>query len=191
MKHDKLIKLIDENIRIDRSDIELIVSSFEVVTVSKNELLEKENKVAKCLYFINSGFVRVFHIEEGIEITTQILGTSNFVTSFNSFITGSSANDNVKCVTQCELLRISKKRYNTLSKQSQKWSAFCKKIYERTIASSEERTKDILTLSAEKRYLKLISAQPEIIRNIPLQYIASYIGIKPESLSRIRRQVIS
>ena len=58
------------------------------------------------------------------------------------------------------------------------------------ISQNQQRTTDFITLSAEKRYLKLMKEQPEIIQNVPIQYIASYIGIKPESLSRIRKKII-
>lgn len=64
-------------------------------------------------------------------------------------------------------------------------------MYEQAIAFNLQRTTDLLTLSAEKRYLKLLAEQPEVIQNVPIQYIASYIGIKPESLSRIRKKIIS
>lgn len=64
-------------------------------------------------------------------------------------------------------------------------------FYENAISFNQQRTTDLLILSAEKRYLKLLTEQPEIIQNVPIQYIASYIGIKPESLSRIRKKIVS
>lgn len=191
MKHEKLIKFIEGNVSIDGFDIDLIENYFEPITVKKNILLEKENRIANYLYFINSGYIRVFHVEDGVEITTHINCQLNFITSFNSFITATPAQDNVASVTQCELLRISKKNLDILYQHSQKWTAFCKYIYEQSLSFNERRMNDMLALSAEKRYLKLMSMQPELIQHVPLQYIASYIGIKPESLSRIRRQVIS
>jgi len=191
MEHKKLIRFVEGNVPVDRLDIGLIENYFEPVTVKKNVLLERENKIANHLYFINSGFVRVFHLENGEEITTHINCQLNFITSFNSFITATTAEENVETITPCSLLRISRKNLDALYQQSEKWTKFCKNIYEQSLAFNEQRMKDILTLPAERRYLKLIAMQPEIIRNVPLQYIASYIGIKPASLSRIRRQVIS
>ncbi|NLR79527.1 Crp/Fnr family transcriptional regulator [Chitinophaga eiseniae] len=191
MKHEQLIRFVERNVPVDRFDIDLIENYFEPVAVNKNVVLEREDKIANHLYFVNSGFVRVYHLENGEEITTHINCQLNFITSFNSFITATPAQDNVESITPCELLRISKKHLDALYQQSEKWTKFCKKIYEQSLTFNEQRMKDILTLPAEKRYLKLIATQPEVIRNVPLQYIASYIGIKPASLSRIRRQVIS
>ena len=191
MQHEKLIRFVEGNVPLDEFDIGLIENYFEPVKVDKNELLEKENSIARHLYFINSGYIRIFHTENGVDITTHINSQLNFITSFNSFITATPSQDNVESITPCSLLKISKKNLDALYQHSQKWTKFCKNIYEQSLTFNEQRMKDILTLSAEKRYLKLISTQPEIIRDVPLQYIASYIGIKPESLSRIRRQVIS
>lgn len=191
MKHEQLIRFIERNVPVDSFDVDLIENYFEPVTVNKNVVLEREYKIANHLYFINSGFVRVYHLENGEEITTHINSQLNFITSFNSFITATTAEDNVQSITSCELLRISKKHLDALYQQSEKWTKFCKHIYEQALSFNEQRMKDILTLPAEKRYLKLVSTQPEVIRNVPLQHIASYIGIKPASLSRIRRQVIS
>ena len=191
MMHKKLLDYVSDFAHITEGDTDSIKEYFEPVSAGKCGFLIKESKIANHLYFINSGFVRVFHLENGCEITTQIIGPSSLLTSFNIFIKGTAASEAVETITPCEFLRVSKEHHAALYEQSKDWALFCKNVYEKAIAIQEQRIKDILTLSAEKRYLKLISTQPEIIRNVPLQYIASYIGIKPESLSRIRRQVIS
>ena len=191
MKYHKLLKLITEYIQVNDADIKLVETLFEPITFQKNDLLEEINKIAKYLYFINSGFVRVFYLQDGNEITTHINCPPGFITSFNSFVTLSAANDNVKTITSCELLRITKKNFDTLNSHSQKWADFGKIIYERSLLYNEQRTNDLLTLSAEQRYLKLLSTQPEIVQNVPLQYISSYLGIEPQSLSRIRKKIIS
>lgn len=191
MKHNKIVELISKKINIDRFDIELIEQLFEPVNYSKIELLERENQISKYLYFINSGFVRLYYYQDGLEITSHINCPSGFITSFDSFVSNTKSNENVECITACELLRISKKNLDTLYQNSQKWVDFGRIIYDQAIIYNEQRTKDIITLSAKQRYLKLLAQQPDIIQNIPLQYIASFIGIKPESLSRIRKQIIS
>lgn len=189
--HAKLLELIAETITIDESDIRLIKSLFEPVSYSKGQILEKENKVAQYLYFINTGFMRVFYNQNGDQITTHINCPSGFITSFNSFVTATLAKDNIECVTACEVLRITKKDFDILCHKSQKWADFARIIYEKSLVYNEQRTNDIIALSAEQRYLKILKDNPAMIQNVPLQYIASFIGIKPESLSRIRKQIIS
>lgn len=189
--YDKLLVALVEMANIDRFDIELVHKVFEPIEPRKGQVLEEPERVAKYLYFVNSGFVRVYYYRDGTEITSFINCPHGFMTSFNSFITGSKSHEYVECVTDCQLLRITKKDLDTLYQHSQKWAEIGRIIYEKSLAYNEQRTKDIITLSADQRYLKLMSEQPDIIQNVPLQYIASFIGIKPESLSRIRKQIIS
>ncbi|CAI2768665.1 Crp/Fnr family transcriptional regulator [Flavobacterium collinsii] len=183
MKYKKLLEFIAEKVEIDTSDLSLVEKLFEPVTYSKNNLLEEENKIAKYLYFINSGFIRLFYYQDGIQITSHINCPSGFITSFNSFITKTISHQNLECITTCDLLRISKNDLDLLFQHSPKWAEFGRVIYDESLFYNEQRTKDIITLCAEERYRKLLTNQPEIIQNVPLQYIASFIGIKPESLS--------
>ncbi|KFF15815.1 Crp/Fnr family transcriptional regulator [Flavobacterium hydatis] len=189
--HTKLLELVETIITIDKSDEILVESFFESISCSKGEILEKENKVAQYLYFINSGFIRVFYNQNGDQVTTHINCPSGFITSFNSFVTGITALDNIECITACEVLRITKKDFDILCHKSQNWADFARIIYEKSLVYNEQRTNDIIALSAEQRYLKILKDYPAMIQNVPLQYIASFIGIKPESLSRIRKQIIS
>ncbi|KAF2335232.1 Crp/Fnr family transcriptional regulator [Flavobacterium nitrogenifigens] len=191
MKKNRLLDLVREITTIDDSDFQIIENLFESVHCEKGELLEVENKSIKYLYFINSGFIRIFYNEDGNQITTHINCPSGFITSFNSFINGTISTDNIECITSCEVLRITKNNLDVLCQKSQKWADFARITYEQSVIYNEQRTKDIINLSAEERYLKLLKYNPDLIKNVPLQYIASFIGIKPESLSRIRKKLIS
>ena len=188
---ESLIKYISHFVHISDTDIKQLRQLFKYADVAKGTTLEKENTVAQRLYFISNGFIRVFCNEDDIEITTQIVGKNSFTTGFKSFITGEFSKVNIICISDCEVLFITKADYDKLSKDITTWSTFCKLVYENAITFNLQRTTDLLTLSAEKRYLKLFAEQPEVINNVPVQYIASYIGIKPESLSRIRKKIIS
>lgn len=190
-RHSSLIDFISGFISLTEVDIQNVIDAFEPIRVSKNTILEEEGKLTRYLYFINSGFVRVFYIDNGEDRTTQINCPSRFITSFQSFIAGTKANDTLETITGAELLKISKVGLEGLNKKISEWRVFGEKIYEQALVFNEDRTRDMILLNAEERYLKMMTSQPDIIKNVPLQYIASYIGIKPESLSRIRRQLIS
>ncbi|MDH1884218.1 Crp/Fnr family transcriptional regulator [Empedobacter sp. GD03797] len=185
----KLIKDISKYIPLSKEDIRTISESFSSITIPKNTMLEVENTSTKYLYFIINGYVRVFYTKEGEERTTQINCPSGFITSFQSFITNSKAYDNVQTISECNLLRVTKDSLDKLNKNVKDWGIYGEKIYEQALIYNEDRTRDMILLTAEERYLKLMKTQPDIIQNVSLQYIASYIGIKPESLSRIRRQI--
>jgi CRP-like cAMP-binding protein len=138
MYHIKLLHLISENTQIDEITVKQF---FHPITAPKNTILEKEGKVPQYLYFINSGFVRIFYWEDGKQITTHINCPPGFITSFNNFIAATPANDNVECITDCELLKITKVDLEKLYKESLQWAAFGKIIYERSLAYDEQRTK--------------------------------------------------
>ncbi|CEN36351.1 MULTISPECIES: Crp/Fnr family transcriptional regulator [Capnocytophaga] len=189
--HLEIISFVSQIIPIDETAKRHIIEAFEPIETPKNTLLEREGKPTQFLYFINKGFVRVYHIDNGEDRTTQINCPSRFITSFQSFITHTPAYDNVQTITDCELLRISKSKLDDLNKKISHWNIFREKLYQTSLMFNEERNRDMILLNAEGRYKKLMKTQPEILKNVPLQFIASYIGIKPESLSRIRRQLIS
>lgn len=191
MVHSKLLNLIAEHVQMDQPDEGFVTTLFRPLSCEKNTILEKEGKVPEFLYFINSGFVRVFYWEDGKQITTHINCPPGFITSFNSFTSATPASDNVECVTDCELLKITKDDLEWLYQRSTQWALFGKIIYEKSLAYNETRTKEMIGLSAEQRYLKLLAHQPEIIQQVPLQYISSYLGIEPQSLSRIRKKISS
>ncbi|GLU53133.1 Crp/Fnr family transcriptional regulator [Dyadobacter frigoris] len=191
MEYARLLNLISSIITINDRDNDLVHELFEPFSGSRGEILEPQGKPAEFLYFINKGFLRLFYFEDGNEVTTNINCPPGFITSFTSFIEKTPSTINLQCITDCELLRIDKKNLDYLYRQGQKWGEFARVVTEHSLNYNEQRTRDMLVLNAEQRYQKLILKQPDIIRNVPLQYIASFIGIKPESLSRIRRQIIS
>ncbi|HEY9256692.1 Crp/Fnr family transcriptional regulator, partial [Chitinophaga sp.] len=114
-----------------------------------------------------------------------------FMTAFNSYISQSRSHEVFECITDCELLRVSRTDLEDLLKHNQRWSEFGKIVYEEVIRYNEQKVKDLVSLTARERYFNLINKFPDIVQHVPLQYIASFIGIKPESLSRIRREIIS
>lgn len=190
--HEQLIKDISIKYKIQIQDIELCKELFQPVLMPKNRILEEEENIPQHLYYIVSGFMRLFYYNDnGDEVTTHINCPHGFFTSFSEFINQTKASANVETVTECQLLRISKSDYETLMSKSIFWKDYGMYILQESVIYNEERSKDLATLSAEQRYLKLMKSHPGILQNVPLQYIASFLGIKPESLSRIRRNLIN
>ncbi|GAA4053540.1 Crp/Fnr family transcriptional regulator [Hymenobacter glaciei] len=190
MNTSPLLQFISRKAPLSAPEEALLTRLFKPVRLEKNAVLEQENRPAGQLYYIHQGFVRISSNEDGRDITTQLMGGPGFITCFTSFMSGKPSQESLIAITGCDAYSITKADYLLLHQQSPNWKHFCQRLYEQAIAFGLQRTKDMLTLPAEKRYRKLLTAQPELIRYVPLQYIASYIGIKPESLSRIRKKVI-
>jgi CRP-like cAMP-binding protein len=189
---DKLVEVISKTVNLSDEDIQLCESYFELVNISKNTVLEEQGKKPNFLYFASSGFMRLFYDDEnGDEQTNYLCAPNGFIASFLSFINQVNATENVECITDCEVLRISNANLKKLIDESENFKKFSLVIFEHAFLSTATRANDLATLSAEQRYKKLMVQHPEIIHNIPIQHIASFLGMKPESLSRIRRQIIS
>jgi len=189
--YDNILAEISKNGNPTQDDIDNLYASFIPVSTSRNTVLEEQDKIPSSLYFINSGFMRLFYYDEnGEEQTTFLCSQNGFITSFSSLIYQTKSPENVVCITDCELLKISHIDAKQLVDKSEFFKNFFLVLFEKSISSATLRANDLAILNAEQRYQKMIVQQPHFIQNIPLQYIASYLGIKPQSLSRIRKQAI-
>lgn len=188
--YDKLYTVISKTTVLDKRDKDLCLTFFEPATFKRNDIIEFESKVPQNLYFINEGYLRLFYYDDnGDEVTTNLSSPTDFITSFLCFINQEKAKDNLECITDCELLKISKQKMLDLIANSESFKNFSLIIFQQAIAATQIRANDLATLTAEIKYKKLLTERPQLIQNIPLQYIASYLGIKPQSLSRIRNQL--
>lgn len=188
--HNQLIQLISERTQLSDVERELCIQYFEPVLYPKNRVIEEEGKVPQYLYFVVSGFVRLFHYnDKGDEVTTHINCPPGFITSYSNFTNQIRSDENLECITECELLRITKTDLDLLTQKSPAFKDFSFFVFQKSLSYNEKRAKELATLTAEKRYLKLMTEHPELLHNIPMQYIASFLGMNPKSLSRIRKQI--
>ena len=189
--HNQLIQLISKSVKLSDSEKDLCTQYFEPVLYPKNRIIEEEGKVPKYLYFVVSGFVRLFHYnDKGDEVTTHINCPPGFITSYTNFASQNKSDENLECITGCELLRISKIDLDLLIQESSAFKDFSFLVFQQSLSYNEKRAKELATLTAEQRYLKLITEKSELLQNVPMQYIASFLGMNPKSLSRIRKQII-
>ena len=184
-------EIFDNDASITEQEVEFCKSYFEFITLPKNYIVEEDNNIPKYLYFITEGYVRLFYYDEnGDEHTNFIASPNNFITSFLDFIHQKTTNQNLECITDCQFFRIERSKLAELIDKNTTFKKISLTIFENAFSISNSRANDLATLSAELRYKKLLKQEPLIIQNVPVQYIASYLGIKPQSLSRIRKQII-
>ena len=190
--HMHLINIISQKVSLTEADNNLCKACFEPVLLPKNRIVEQAGHIPQYLYFVVKGFMRIFHYNEnGDEVTTHINCPPGFLTSYFHFINQTKADENVECITECELLRITKSNLDRLTSQSIAFKDFSIQVFQQSITYNETRSRELATLTAEQRYKKLIEHYPGIIHHVPVQYIASFLGMKPESLSRIRKKMLS
>lgn len=196
MKNNQMFKVLFDTVadimEMPESDKLLCFKYFEPVCYPKNTIVERAGKIPQHQYFIASGIMRNFYTNDlGEEITTDMNNEPRFFTSYHHFANRTISNENIECVTDCSLLRIKRDNEDILYAESIILSKYTIILFQHIIEREKVRINELATLSAKERYLKFIVNKPNIIKSVPLQYIASYLGITPETISRIRRDLIS
>ncbi len=187
-----LFDTVADIMEMPESDRLLCLQYFEPVCYPKNTIVERAGKVPQHQYFITSGIMRNFYTNElGAEITTHMNNGPSFFTSYHHFANRTISNENIECVTDCSLLRIKRDDEDILYAESIILSKYTILLFQQIMEREKVRINELSTLSAKERYLKFIVKNPNLLKSVPLQYIASYLGIKPETISRIRRDLIS
>lgn len=190
--YDTLFNYIEQVIKLPEQDRESCRQTFKPLFVKRDTMLEEAGKTHTHHNFIVSGFMRKFYIDEkGEEITVDLNDGPRFFTSYYHYVNQTPSNEYLQCITDCELLRISKTDADRTATTSLTQKDYTIQLFHRVQEEYLERMNDLATLTGEQRYLKLLKKSPAIIQHVPLKYIASYLGIKPESLSRIRRDLSS
>ena len=148
-----------------------------------------QGNVCRHLYFLEKGALRGFYNLDGKEITHWFGFENDFVTSFHSFITGEPAVENIQLLEGSILWAISKETLNTLLDTHHDMERLLRIAYEKYYIRLEERFVNAQFKTAKERYEELILQTPHILERVPLGFIASYLGISQETLSRIRSRL--
>jgi CRP-like cAMP-binding protein len=165
---------------------EALHDCFEMITLSKNEHLLSEGQVCRHLYFLEKGALRGYYNLDGKEITHWFGFEKDFVTSFHSFITQDPAVENIQLLEGSILWSISKETLTELFNRYHEIERLVRIVYEKYYIRLEERFVNAQFKTAAELYENLLAQTPHILERVPLGYIASYLGISSETLSRIR-----
>ncbi len=167
---------------------ETLEHAFIQRTATKNELLIEEGHTCRHLYFLESGCIRGFANIDGKDVTQWFGFEHDFVTSFRSFITRTASREYIQVVEDSALWCISKDRLEDILIEFPELEKLVRLIYEQYYIRLEDRYSNAHFKTAAERYEDLIRFSPHIPDRMPLGYIASYLGISPETLSRIRNK---
>jgi CRP-like cAMP-binding protein len=160
--------------------------------MQKGDFFVKEGKICQEVAFVVSGLFRSFYYtSNGEEVTYCFTFKNNFITAYSSFITQQKTQENIQAIEAIELLTISKQSIDTLEKTSANWLRFFKYMAEQEYVKMEKRIFLLQKESAETRYKDLMLNKSEYLHQIPLNYLASYLGITQRHLSRIRAKIMN
>lgn len=183
---ENLINSISKYILIDNFDIEIIKKSFIKKKFKKGDFLIEQGKRADKIFFIDSGLVRMFFINEnGDEINTYFTTDNSFITSFSSFINKHSSIESIKAVQNTVTYSL---KYSDFETNNEFMVKFRTLFVEQNLVCVKNRLDLLQNSNAKEKYEYFIkNTDKKILNGIPLYQIASYLGITAESLSRIRK----
>jgi CRP/FNR family transcriptional regulator, anaerobic regulatory protein len=181
-------KYIHTYFGITTDEMSSVSSLFKTEHFKKGEYFLKAGQYCNQLSFIKSGIFRVYAIADGREVT-QWIGTKDyFITELSSLIFDSPARFSIQALTDCELYTISKTDYNQIGNLVLQWDKLEKLFIAKCFTALEDRIFMHLSMSAEERYEFFFLKNKALFNEVPLQYLASMLGMTPETFSRIRKK---
>jgi CRP-like cAMP-binding protein len=186
---DKLLTYFQRIMPLSLEEIEAIVETMNIQEYKKGTVLLKEGQISTEVYFVLEGCVRQFYLVDGEEKTNNFFTEEQWVISMNSFSQRKPSDHYMDCCINCTLVVGNREKEESLYQRFPKLETVSRKVMEKVFAEQQEIMSSYTTDTAEQRYLKLLRSRPDLFQKIPQYQIASYIGVKPESLSRIRKRL--
>jgi CRP-like cAMP-binding protein len=189
MTRDDTIRTIKQITGFSDNDLSIVLKHLEAKSIKKKTNILKAGSISKELYFIISGCMRLFYVKEGKDISAYFFTENMFAGAYDSYISQQPSRHAIEALEDCQVLTISYKGLQQLFVEFPKMNEFIRKVLEgRFIALHQVFTSQILD-SPEERYLNLLKERPDLLKRIPQHQIATFLGITPVSLSRIRNRV--
>jgi CRP/FNR family transcriptional regulator, anaerobic regulatory protein len=186
----KLKEVIFKICPLSEQEWEEFISCFTYQKFEKGEHLCREGQIENNVYFIISGISRVYFRQGSKEYTIDFLFENDFISSYLSFLTREPSSLNVEAIESLETLKTSYQQLNALYAKSHSIERLGRLFSDQIYIKKTRREIELLSLTAEQRYKNLLHKNPVLVRNISIKHLSSYLGIHPESLSRIRGKII-
>ncbi|MRH99652.1 cyclic nucleotide-binding domain-containing protein [Kriegella sp. EG-1] len=186
---EKIRTFINTIVPMDDADWKFFSSKLKFVKLKKKSLILKSGDIENHLSFISKGIVRLYIPRLENDLTFGFLFDNEFVTAYDSLLTQLPSEYHIETLTETELWQISYKDLQEVYAKTKSGNTIGRIMSERMFLIKSKRELSLLSKTAEERYLDLFSERPKLLQEIPLKYIASYIGVTPQALSRIRNRI--
>lgn len=185
----EFVQVIRQEMELTDEEAAFINEHMPVRHLKKGTTILAEGQVAHESYYNLKGLVRLYYLVDGEERTTALYTEGEPICSYDSYINKVPAKHYLQCIEDTMLAVVSFDIEQEMYKRFPKFEAMCRVNTEHVFGQHQEHLASYITMTPEERYLKLLDNRPELLNRVPQYHLASYLGIKPESLSRIRKRV--
>ena len=189
--YEALIHTIKQKGTIADADIEKIIAALKVRHVKKKKNILNEGELSNAMYFLNEGLCRYYLVDEkGTEHTIELVAQHNWFGDAKSFLAGEPAGINIEALEDSHVFMIQHSDLNRFYDEIPMFERMVRKIIEHYFLKALERIKKVSrpSYSAQERYKEFLNSHPKLVNRVPLVHLSSYLGIAPETLSRLRQQ---
>lgn len=187
--NNKLLYYFKKWVDISAEDEKRICSAFERISIDKKTHLLQPEEQCKYIYFIIKGCMRSYYVDsKGTEHIYQIRMDNSWISDLQSLFSGLPSKYYLETIEDTVTLRISNEKLENLYKEVPVLERYFRILFQKAYINALDRLNETMWETAIERYNHMLKEQPDMFQRVPLVYIASYLGITPESLSRIRRQ---
>jgi CRP-like cAMP-binding protein len=177
-------------VTLSDDELEEIADKFKTKGVKKNSYVLKEGEICKDLVFVQKGCLRLYYVKDDIEVSVWFAFQGSSAIEIYSFISENPTDYYLQAIEDSEVLYLPKTELKKLYLHQPKMQEMMRNFWEAVLLDLIARFTALQKDSAEKRYLDLLNKQPDYLESIPQKYLASFIGVTPTSLSRIRKNII-
>ncbi len=176
-----------DNLFIDL--LEKSKNSFTFLSLKKNDFFVREGEVCQYFCYVESGILQHSIMVNDEEKTTYLALRNSVTSSLNSFLFNKPSRKNIKAISNCDLWVIDLKNFKNLIQNNEAFHQFYYNLIEKQLCLIDDYRIDLLTLSPEERYHKLLATEPKLLQEVPLHYLSSFLGISSRHMSRIRKNI--
>jgi len=181
---------INQKVALSEAEQQVVKTFFTPKKLRKRQYLLQEGEPCKYLAFVEKGILRSYNVDnKGVEHIIHFAMEGWWMGDIYSFLSGEPSGYNIDAIEDAELLMITLDGFEQMMVKVPRMERYFRILFQNNIISKERRLISSISYSAEEKYLRLAESSPELLQRIPLNLVASYLGITPETLSRIRKKL--
>ena len=188
---ENIIASISKLISLTNREKEILRANLSVKKIKVDEVIHSEGNICDFEAFIDKGILRTYYIIDGNERIINFYRENQWVSDFKSFTLQEPSKISIQALEDCELVFFKTAQMKLFSKQISSWDTLGKAFFEKLFIENFNHIESLLINSPEERYTLLLKRRPDLLNRVPQYYIAQYLGVQPESLSRIRKRMVS